>query len=68
MLIIKLILINIILVILGLLIYDQGKQTVLEQLSTNGYYTYNDKYIICAVKEDKNLLIYKVKPTIKEKK
>jgi len=68
MLIIKLILINIILVILGLLIYDQGKQTVLEQLSTNGHYTYNDKYIICAVKEDKNLLIYKVKPTIKEKK
>lgn len=65
--IIKIILLLIITSILGNLIYVQGKESVLDQLSTHGHYYYKDKYILCAIKEDKNLLIYKVKPTIKEK-
>lgn len=64
--IIQFVLVLLILTGLGIALYDKGKQDVLNQLSTHGHYYYNNKYLLCAIKEEKDLLTYKFKLT-KEK-
>lgn len=42
--------------------YNFGKESVFNQLETYGHYESNSKYILCAVKENRDNLIYQLRP------